>query len=276
MQTQLTYTLLSLLCFLYVYAQNIERKIILKDSKLYYTTIDSHLQIATLHTVSVTDSVTPFVRLAVPAGRNYREPLNPFCWDINTYFFYAINFVDHPMNNKFNAIKRIPLTSLREWDSLNTPRKILSKSTEQPIYCDFQPYKFIVSKSSELDHFFFDAIVRKDSSYSLVIANKGELSVWCYKEKKWSQSSAFPFNLDHFFTLFEHKGKLFMLQSNGHIYELSMNKAPVLKKLRTVKPLTEGVLLINKDQEKILFIKDNQLNWKLPPKDIIKKAINIF
>ena len=62
--------------------QKIERKIIIKNNNFYYTTIDEEFQIATLHIGKTTDSLNAAKHYALPAGRNYDEPVNPFSWDV--------------------------------------------------------------------------------------------------------------------------------------------------------------------------------------------------
>ncbi len=265
--------------FLYVFfatAQTVERKIIIQQNRFYYTSIDSEQQVATLHTGDVSDTAATINHLAVPAGRNFREPLIPFCWDITLKNLYAINFIDHPMNDRNESLKRISLENLRKWDSTLSPKQMILKSTEENLFTFFQPYRFIQKRSKEWQHFFFDAIAINDTSYYVAIANKGELSLWQYNGKEWKHSPVFPFKLDNHFSIFEHNKKIFMLQQNGHIYELSLTKTPKLIKVKTSAPLTDGFLVINKDTKSIQYIKEKQLNWKQPATTLYKKTISIF
>jgi hypothetical protein len=273
---KLLHTLPILLYVLCATAQSVERKIIIQQNKFYYTTIDAELQVATLHTGTINDTTPVISHLALPAGRNYREPLIPFCWDLTPKHLYAVNFIDHPMSDRNESLKRVTLSSLRQWDSTISAKQMLMTSATENMFTYFQPYQFTQKRSKDLQHFFFDAIAVNDTSYYVAMANKGELSLWHYDGKDWKHSAVFPFKLDKHFSIFEHKKKIYMLQQNGHIYELSLTKTPKLVKVKTSAPLTDGYLVINKDTHSVQYIKEKQLNWKQPAALIFKKTIPIF
>jgi hypothetical protein len=77
-------------------AQAIERKIIIENGNYFFTTIDDNNQLATLNTGKATDAIGDSKKLAMPAGRNYDDPVVPFSWDIEETSVFAISFLLHP------------------------------------------------------------------------------------------------------------------------------------------------------------------------------------
>ena len=162
----------------FVDGQNIERKIIIENGKYYYTTIDEEFQIATVHIGKSTEALKEAKHFALPAGRNYDAPINPFSWDLNKGFIYAINFLVHPLNDRNEALKKIKLSSLQEWDSTVTSIKLLMQSVDQNMFALNDPYIFTTKRSNILTNFYFDGIAINDSSYCMVMTNNDELTVW--------------------------------------------------------------------------------------------------
>lgn len=258
-------------------AQVVERKIIIQNKHFYYTTIDAEFQLATLHTGNVSDGLKTAKSLALPAGRNYNDPINPFCWDVLKDDFYAINFLNHPLNDRNEALKRFKISSLQEWGDKVTVNNMLMISVDLTPFTNNDPYAFVIKKSNTLNNFFYDGIAINDSSYYMAITNNDELSIWNYDGFGWKNSETQKIPVDGFFTLFEYRKHVYLFLNGGQTYEVSTktisqapNKTPGAK-------LSEGVLIINKDDNTVKYIKNSQLDYNTPLNELItKKAIEIF
>jgi hypothetical protein len=272
---------LNLLCtLLYAFptlSQEVERKIILKNNTFFYTTIDPELQIGTLHTSSISGPLKAAKKLAVPAGRNYRHPLNPFAWDLEDSLMFVVNFLDHPLNNKNKALKCFQISSLQEWNDSSSAIDLIMKSVDQNMFAYNEPYQFIKHQSNILNGFQFDGIVLHDSSYVMVIANNNQLSIWNYAHKKWTHSEVQPFIVDGFFTLFEADQQLYIILNNGDVHKVSNQQVVPVPEKVTNRTLNENTLILNRDNNTFLLIKNNELNLQLPFDELIeKKAVSIF
>lgn len=258
-------------------AQNMERKIIIENGYFYYTSIDEEFQIATLHTGKISAALKKAKHLAIPAGRNYNSPINPFSWDISDSILYAINFLNHPLNDRNEALKRFSLSSLKEWDSSITVTDMLLKSVDQNTFALNNPYQFVINRSNTLDNFYFDGVALNDSSYYMAIANKGELSIWNYNGREWKHGEVQPLPVDHYFNLFISGKTLYMLLGSGLIYKASMDAVSRVPGKESGTNLSEGYMIINKDTHITQFIKSTHLDLNIPLNELIeKKAINLF
>lgn len=258
-------------------SQTVERKIVIKDNLFFYTTIDEENQLGTLHTDSISKPLKNAKKLALPAGRNYREPINPFSWDIRDRSMYAVSFLDHPLNNKNEALKCFMLSSLQEWNDTLTPISLIMKSVDQNMFAYNEPYKFMKHQSNTLSGFQFDGILLEDSSYTMVIVNNNELSIWNYAHKKWTHSQLQSFAINGFFSLFEANKQLYIILNNGNIHKVLKEKIQQTPDKVTTRPLTENTLILDRDKNTVRLIKNNELNMKTPFNELIeKKAISIF
>jgi hypothetical protein len=272
---------LSLVCALtptvFVASQTIERKVIIQNNSFFYVTIDEENQIGTLHTYGMSSPLKKGKKLALPAGRNYREPINPFSWDLKDSSMYAISFLDHPLNNKKEALKCFRLSSLQEWSNDITAMDMIMKSVDQNMFAYNDPYKFIKHQSNVLNGFQFDGIALHDSSYALVIANNNQLSIWNYAHKKWTHSEVQPFIVNGFFTLFEADKQLYIILNNGDVHKVSNQQIMPVPEKVTNRTLHENTLILNRDKNTFLLIKNNELNMQMPFDElIVKKAVSIF
>ncbi|MGZ4048179.1 MAG: hypothetical protein ACXVNN_02385, partial [Bacteroidia bacterium] len=203
-------------------AQALERKIIIENKHFYYTTIDAEFQIATLHIGNVSEALKTGGNLALPAGRNYDDPINPFSWDVLKDDFYAVSFLNHPLNDRNEALKRVKISSLQEWDNNKvTVLSMIMKSIDLPPFAYNDPYLSTIKRSNTLNNFFYDGIAISDSSYYMVITNNGELSIWNYNGLAWKSSEIQKIPVDGFFTLFELKKHPYLILNNGQVYEIS-------------------------------------------------------
>lgn len=258
-------------------AQPIERKIVISHNTFFYTTIDVEFQLATLHKGNISSALNAAKDLALPAGRNYDQPIVPFSWDVLNNTVYAVNFLAHPMNDKNEALKRFPISGLQEWSDKITMTDMLMKSVDQNMFAYNDPYMFVLKRSNILDHFFYDAIAINDSSYLMAIANNGELSIWNYNGTKWEHGNIIQLKTDDYFTLFPFGKKVYMALSSGDVYEVTKNNVIAVPGKTIGEPLSNGFIILNKDDNSVCFMKNSQLD-KITPlnKQIKKKAIKIF
>lgn len=254
-----------------------ERKLIVQNNSFFYTTVDQELQIGTLLTGDWKQPLKTAKKLALPAGRNFNKSFNPFSWDISTNTMYAINFLNHPLNNKKDALKSFQVSSLKEWSDSITPMDMILKGTELPGFAPNEPYTFMLHVSNVINGFYFDGIIRSDSSYEMVIVNNNQLTIWNYKQKAWSHSEIQNFQITGFFNLFEHNGQLYILLNNGNLHKVTSEKIITTPEKITNKSLTEYTLIIDRDSKKVELIKTNDLSMNKPLNELIEtKAISIL
>jgi len=259
-----------------LFAQEIERKIIIENGNYFFSTIDDNNQLATLNTGKVNEAIADSKKLAMPAGRNYDDPIVPFSWDIEDTSVFAISFLLHPLNDRNEAIKRLNISSLKEWSTAVTPINLIMQSVETNPFAYNDPYLFVTRRSNIISGFFYDAIVTSDKSYTMAISNGGELSVWKYNGTTWKHGDIFKFPVDGYFSLFEKDKKTYLILNSGLVYEVTMTGLLVVNKDCGFS-LPSGFLIINKDEKTVSFMKKNDLNLRTALNELItKKAIRIF
>lgn len=258
-----------------VFSQSIERKIIIQNGNYFFTTIDENNQLATLHTGKYTDSIKSAKKLAMPAGRNFDDPIIPFSWDVVGTNIFAISFLLHPLNDRNEAIKRMNISSLKERSTTLTPMELIMLSVEMNPFAYNDPYLYVTRRSNILEGFFYDAISNSDGSYTMVITNNGELSVWNYKDKEWKHGEVIKFPVDGCFSLFEKNKKTYLILNSGVINEVSTTGIVSTKKNIGVS-LKDGFLIINKDEKVVSFMKNTDLNQKTPLNELIAKKAKLI
>lgn len=258
--------------------QMIERKIVVEKGKFYYTTIDDKFQIATLHTGKYAEPLKLESALAMPAGRNLDEPVIPFSWDVSGANIFAVNFLMHPMNDRNEALKKIELSTLKAWDEKTSVIAMVLQSTESSPFAYNDPYRFIISHSNILSGFFFDGITMADGTYWMAISNNDELSIWKYDGIAWKHGDVASVNVAGPFSLFAQNGNLFLMLSDGKIKSVTAEMKVQDSKLKGLESAVEdGLLVINKDDNTIKFIKAKELDQKTPLKELVeKKALGIL
>jgi len=258
-------------------SQEIERKIVIEKGRFYYTTIDPEQQMGTLYTGNISASLKTAKRLALPAGRNYNDPVNPFCWDVLNETVYAVNSLKHPMNDQNESLKRFPLASLQDWSDKVTITEMLNKSIDYNTFTPNIPYAFVTKKSKVLDHFFYDAIALDDTTFCMGLTNNNEFSFWTFNGTGWNHLEMTNFPVSGYFSLFNVKQDVYMILDNGKIYSVSAKKViPLTEKILNTE-LSKGFLIINKDDGSVKFLKNDQLNDHTALNELIKKkAIAIF
>lgn len=260
-------------------AQNVERKIIIQNGSYYYTTIDPEFQIATLHTGSISEPLNKARHYLLPAGRSLNEPVNPFSWDIVGSTLYAINFLDHPMNDRNHALKRFTLSTLHNSNhsSKDSVAFMLLKGVEKEPFALNDPYLFAIHRSPVLANFFFDGIAVNDTAYYMALANGGEFCLWRYNGKEWIQGKMQSYPVEGPFSLFVLKGALFMLSDKGEINKISSDQITPVQGRSLTNKLKDCILIINKDNQSISYIQSNDLNTAVVLKELMaSKSILIF
>lgn len=258
-----------------VFSQPIERKIIIQNGNYFFTTIDESNQLATLHTGKFSDSLKAAKKLAMPVGRNFDDPIVPLSWDIVDTNIYAISFLLHPLNDRNEAIKRINISSLKEWSKSPTPMELINLSVDMKPFAYNDPYLFVTRRSNILEGFFYDAIATS-TGYTMAISNNGEISIWNYNGTEWKHGEVIKFPIDGYFSLFEKNKKTYLILSSGVVQEVSINRVSSNKKDGGIK-LKDGFLIVNKDNDSVWFMKNEDLNQHIPLNELVtKKAKRIL
>lgn len=258
-------------------SQNMERKIVIQNQAFFYTTIDPEFQLATLHSGKANEALKSAKNFALPAGRNYSDPINPFCWDISGANFFAVNWLNHPMNDRNEALKLFPLKGLKDWSESVTTMNVLTQSMDYNTFADNVPYQFVLKKSNVLHNFFFDAIRLNDSTTCMAINNNGFFSYWVYNGKAWDHLEINNLSVDGFFTLISVKQNVYLVLSSGAVYEISTKQLKPLPEKSLKTGISEGVFVIDKDNNTVKFITNNQLDLNKPLHELLKKtAIQVF
>lgn len=257
-------------------AQEIERKIVIDHGNYYFTTIDPEFQVATLNKGKTSEPLKDAIKLALPAGRNYDAPVIPFSWDVRDTNVYAINFLKHPLNDRNEALKRMNIHSLKAWGKEVTPMSMIMTGTDLSPFAYFEPYAFVIRRSSTLDNFFFDGIALNDTSYCVAISNNGELSFWNYNGKSWKHTDVFKFTVKDYFSIIQHNKKVYLLMNNGSVYEATAKSIlPVDMKLPGT--LADGFLLADKDKNAVYYVKNKDIGQNTTLDEVIqKKSKKIF
>jgi hypothetical protein len=215
--------------------------------------------------------------LALPAGRNLNDPIIPFAWDVCNKNFFAVNFLNHPLNDRNEAIKRVPISSLVPISEAVTVQDMLMQSVDKNTFCLNDPYQFTVKRSNILNNFFFDGIALNDSTYFMAITNNGEISFWEYSNGGWEHSEVMKLPVDNYFTLVTKGSSSYMVLSTGKVYKVSTKSMTLVNDKDLKTPLNAGMLIVNKDNGTVSFLKTADFNNNKSLNELIRtKAIQIF
>jgi hypothetical protein len=254
-----------------------ERKILIRDGQFWYTTVHEMFQVATLHTGSVTDPLVQGKQLALPAGRNYMEPVIPFAWDLAGDDLYCINFLDHPLNDRNEAIKRIELATLPEESKApNTIDRIMLGAEMTPFVAN-DPYVWMQRRNNVFDHFCFDMLLDEKGHLRMAISNQGEMTLWTHNGKEWEHTAPFPFQSSAAFSLFRNGKDLCLLGGDGALHQWNGDKLERIPAKASAQALTDGVIVVNDDDHSVRFLPNSHFDTDLPLKAIIENyAIRIL
>ena len=137
-----------------------------------------------------------------------------------------------------------------------------------------EPYLFVTRRSNILEGFFFDGISTSEG-YTMAISNNGELSIWNYNGKEWKHGEVLKLPFDGCFSLFEKNKKTYLIMNSSEIYEVSTSGVVSTKK--NIGATLKGVILIiNKDNKTVSFIKNSDLNQSTPLNELITKKAKLI
>lgn len=253
-----------------VAGQRVERKIIISGGQYYFTTIHERHQMGTLHTGDLSEPISSGRELALPAGRNYNEPLIPFSWDVSGNDLVAISFLDHPLNDRNEAIKKMGISGLQPWGDLVTIPQMLLYSTEYQPWMLNDPWLWVSRRSNILEGFFFDGILTRDMHYCMVITNLGELTIWNHDGTTWTHSAVKEFPVTGAFNLFMHKKRMYLLTSTGGLYEVAGDNLTRVPTKTSAEMLTGGILILNRDENTLRYLPSDKFDSNLPLKALIE------
>ncbi|HYG51270.1 MAG TPA: hypothetical protein VD905_10225 [Flavobacteriales bacterium] len=260
-----------------LHGQNIERKIIIENGHYFYTTIDEQHQIATMHTGDVSAPLKKERTLAMPSGRNYNDPVIPFSWDFHNGDVYAVNFLVNPLNDRMEALKRFSFNSLKEWEKSGSVQDMIALSTDYTPFAKFEPYNYVTKQSNILSNFFFDGIAINDSTYSMVISNKNEISWWTFNGRYWLQSNVWYVTALNYFSLFKWDHKTYMYAWDGTVYKMTEEKMVPAAILEETPPLKDITLVINRDKNSVSYFKNFSFNSeKSMNENLEDRLVNVF
>lgn len=254
-------------------AQQVERKVIVENGQYYYVTIDEMHQIGTLYTGKYDQPLHQAKAFGLPAGRGISAQTNPLAWDLADTKMYAVNFLDHSLNDRNEAIKRFEISGLKEWGPNLRVEDLLMESAEKNMYVLNEPYLFIKSRSKFLNNFYFDGIYF-DNAYWMVITNNDELTIWKYANEEWKHSEVKKFPVTGFFSLVVLKKSLHLMTNSGEIYQISLENMNLTSSLSI--NLNEYILIDDRDEKVTYYIKNNSFNFEKSLKtQVIEKAIKL-
>lgn len=258
-----------------VQGQNFERKVIIQDGKYYYVSVDENLQIGTLYIGLTKDDLKLARAYALPAGRGISAQINPLAWDINKDEMTAINFMDHSLNDRNEAIKKIAIKDLKEWGPAIQVEELVMLSIDQPMLALNEPYIFIRNRSIYSNHFYFDGIMLGDE-YWMVITNNDELMVWQYKSNVWSHSDVIKFPVSGAFSLFKNRNDICMITNDGSIFKMGLSGMKNEMIASTERNLEEVILIDDRDNDRTYTIKRSAINFDTSIVELIKKSAKLL
>jgi hypothetical protein len=240
-------------------AQSLERKIILSDGQLWFTTVNEDYQLASLYQLGTEVPFDQAKPLLLPAGRNITEDHNPFSWDLWEDEMMAINFLDHPMNDRNEAIKRINLQEVREFEDMEIIEYIMG-STRHYTWTLNDPYLYLIQENSYLKNFHFDAIWTKSGALHFLISNAGEARYWIFDQGKWTSSDPLLMGFEDFFSLFEYQSETYVLSQGGGLFKLSIDENPeIITMARPDFALQDKILVLDRDADRMYYLPQSVL-----------------
>ncbi|MFT7589934.1 MAG: hypothetical protein ACI959_002155 [Limisphaerales bacterium] len=244
--------LIILLSPIILFGQKAERKIIIENDTFWYITVNDETQLGTLYSGNLDKPLSEAQQLALPAGRNLTDEFNPLSWDLMEGYLFAINFLDHPLNDRIESFKRIDIAQLgKQADS--EPMQLIQQSTEQFMLARNEPYADVLKRSKILKGFYFDMIIA-DSMIYMAISNNDELRVWRFNGERWRSGPLKTYSPKGAFSLLSVNRSVILVDESGDAFDISdgspVNTGP---KLRTHQ-LSDGLMIINRDKKEISFV----------------------
>jgi len=183
---------------------------------------------------------------------------------------YAVSFLDHPLNDRNEAIKRILFDQLTPWTQETRPEAVIMHSVDNNMYAFNDPYKFAISRSVYMDSFYFDAIAH-NGSYWMVIVHNGEWHSWNFADGNWQHSEVIKAEKSGYFSLFSFNEELKLLAGDGSIYKVSLKGIQLEKEGRKDLHVDEGIVVEDRDNNEILLLDKAHLNKDVPFSQLINE-----
>ena len=253
----------------------IDRKIIIENGKYHCVSIDPLFQIGTYHTGSIDDTLLTSQSLALPAGRMLGGNDNELAWDINEKDIFAVSTLEHPLNDRYEAIKKIPLDSLQDWGNYKHPGDVILISVDNYMYAPNDPYRYIAQRFKSLDTYYFDAVYFKEK-YWMVVTCQNEWTVWYFENYQWKQSSVLVPYQSCKFTLFEKDDEMHMVMESSAVYKVTEKKIEQLQIAKPQKTLNDGILVLNKDVNKLQYLDKSHLDKEKTLSEILSEFSTIL
>ncbi len=246
-----------LISFSNLFADRIERKIIIQDSNYYFFTIDESTQLANLYTGKTSVPTSQALPVVLPIGRRLSQPFQPFCYDINGKNIIAINQIKHPLNSPLFSLKKIPV-SYQNMNAENA-RTLLLSSFKQKDVAIFTPWQFMTQQNNILENTLIDIAVDGDSIYT-AIHNHGQLIISLWDGKAWKAFPPATVNYSSYFSLFFAGKQLMLLDQIGQLLTFNRSSGKPEKSYlinQTNYNADDYVMLINKDSKSTCLLKRN-------------------
>jgi hypothetical protein len=262
---------LLLLCSTQVLAY--ERKVIIENNQCYMVSVDDETQLGTLTKVGVNSKLQEGQLFALPAGRGISAQTNPLAWDIHNDSIIAISFLDHPLNDRNESIKKIGIAGLKPWNE-TTPFEMLMQSAEMNMLMLNKPYLYTLSQSKYFDHFYFDGVMLKDAYY-LVMSNNQTVNIWTYQDRKWTNSKTIPFETNGPFSLVAKDNKVYMYSTEGTCFDVSDKQLKKVGLEPKFNP-TLGLIIDDRDKKKVYFMDQDKLDEAKSMKENIAQFAKVL
>ena len=126
---------------------------------------------------------------------------------------------------------------------------------------------------------FSDLLVTRNGIPTIFQSVNNQLSVWQVSDtlnRTWEKKGTYPLTIEDYFTSFEVAGKLYIVQPDGRIYQVT--DATLIEVTRLPEKLRMGTLLINKDTEEVYYLGQRALSMigKIPiPEIMVTEAVKI-
>lgn len=255
-------------------AQEFERKVIIKDGVFYYVSVDENLQIGTLYKGDMDELLKEAKAYAIPAGRGVSAQTNPLAWDIDGKEMIAVNFMDHSLNDRYEAIKKFSLKDLKMWGTSLTVDEVIMQSVDATQYVFNEPYYFVKERSDYLNHFYFDGVML-NSNYWMAVTNNEELTIWNNLDSSnWQHGNVIKdFKVDGPFTLLTMNDGIYLITNSGKAFEVSILKgvSEVTLNVPATFRLKDIVLIDNRDNNTLSYMNRSQFNYEKSMKDMINE-----
>lgn len=259
------------------WGQAIERKIIIQDKHFYFQKINEENQLATMFVGKTNAAVSHADSFAVPFGRNFEMPFNPFVWDFYKDNFFSLNFLRHPLNDWNEAVKIIGMQDLKTDSFLQHARPIdlIFKSCDYYAWQMNEPFMEIKRNKTHFDQFYYDGVMSSDSTLWMMYAIDNQYQLWQLHKQEWKQIGSQDLKLENYFSLVNWKNKLLLFYQDN-FYVISKKSGKIIGKYHFNGKLDKGILVIDRDKNKLYWLASENLNSELPFEKILKSKAKLI